>query len=145
MSERFIAVDKNILPASIEKVLKVNRLLKSGKVKEVTKAIQMVGISRSSYYKYKNCVIDFEETLKGKKAIISLMLEHETGNLLSIIEIISSYLYNIWTINQNPPINGMANVVISIDISENIAALDEMIEDIRLSNGVGEINLIGVE
>jgi chorismate mutase len=82
---------------------------------------------------------------RGKRAVISMMLEHEPGVLARIINIIAKYSYSIWTINQNPPINEQANVVIAIDLGCGDGEADGMLEEIRAQNGVLKVKLVGIE
>ena len=49
----YYIVDKRILPNSIQSVIKVNDLVQHSKISKY-EAIKKVGISRSTYYKYKD-------------------------------------------------------------------------------------------
>ena len=117
MGKEFLIVSKEILPDYYDKVIEARNLLSEGKVKGVSEAVKMVGISRSTYYKYKDFVFTPSENSMGRKALISVMLAHKKGALSEVLNYISSVNGNILTINQNIPINDVASVIISIDIS----------------------------
>ena len=56
MNGSYLVIDKRVLPDVYEKVLFAKKLLKDGKVKEITEAVKIAGISRSVYYKYKDLI-----------------------------------------------------------------------------------------
>ena len=70
MNNKYLLVDKDILPSYYEKVIEARTLLASGKIKDVSEAVRVVGISRSTYYKYKDYVFNTNNDTGGKKAII---------------------------------------------------------------------------
>lgn len=58
MEKRFLLVDVNVLPEVFLHVLKAKELLASGKAKNISVATKMAGLSRSAFYKYKDCIFD---------------------------------------------------------------------------------------
>lgn len=81
MDSRYLIVDKKILPEYFEKVVEASRLLAEGEVPDISEAVRTVGISRSTYYKYKDYVMELSAKKTSKRAIISMQLRHETGVL----------------------------------------------------------------
>ena len=79
MLSNYLIVHKSILPDYYEKVLEARRLMTSGKVKEVSQAVKQVGISRSTYYKYKDYLFEPSEIAGGRKAVLSMLLDHTPG------------------------------------------------------------------
>ena len=63
---KFYMVKQRALPEVLLKVAEVNALLGSGRVKTIREAIDQVGISRSSYYKYKDDIFPIHEKIQGK-------------------------------------------------------------------------------
>ena len=116
----FFLVDSAILPEVFSKVIEVKKILSTGKVKTVNDAVKEVGISRSAFYKYRDYVFPFYETSRGKVITLFFVVEDFSGILSSIINIIAEANANILTINQNIPINGLADVTISIETFEKI-------------------------
>ncbi len=133
MKGNYLVVDKKVLPEVYEKVIEVKNLLKEGKIKEITEATKKVGISRSVYYKYKDHIFDFAESIQGRKMTFSMMIEHKKGVLSDVLNYISDKGGNVLTIDQGIPINGSANLSITIDMS----ALECDISD--LLDGLGEM------
>ena len=145
MGSKYLVVDKSILPGYYEKVVEARKLLESGKVKDASQAAKQVGIFRSTYYKYRDYVMELDAGSQMKRAIISMMLDHEPGVLLRIIQVINSFSYSIWTINQNPPVHEQANVVIAIDLVNGTRDLDDMMDEIGVTAGVKKVSLLGIE
>ena len=83
------------------------------KLNKVSEAVKKVGISRGTYYKYKDYVFLPAQGMSARKAVISLMLHHDKGILSEVLNTMSKVNANILTINQNIPIHDWASVVIS--------------------------------
>lgn len=138
-------VDKALLPPYYEKVAQARELLDEGKARDVSEAVKMVGISRSTYYKYKDLIRDISTISMGRHAIISMMMSHTVGVLSTVIGVISGYDYSVWTITQNPPVDAKANVVITLELGEDAGALDDMIRDISNIPGLSKVQLLGMD
>lgn len=145
MGKEFLIVSKEILPDYYDKVIEARNLLNEGKVKGVSEAVKMVGISRSTYYKYKDFVFTPSENSMGRKALISVMLAHKKGALSEVLNYISSVNGNILTINQNIPINDVASVIISMDISETTITIEEIIVALKKFDFVKSAKLVAME
>ena len=145
MLSKYLLVDKSILPSYYEKVLEAKSLLLSGKVKDVSEAAKMVGISISTYYKYKDYVFSINSDTGTRKAVVSMSLSHKAGLLGEVLGELSTQGANILTINQNPPINSRAHVVISMDISNVLGEADVVIKGLSQISGVSSVKLIAIE
>ncbi|MBQ8163515.1 MAG: ACT domain-containing protein [Clostridia bacterium] len=144
-SKKYLLVDKCILPDYYEKVIEARALLSSGKVKDVSEAAKSVGISRSTYYKYKDYVFALNSDTECRKAIISLTLSHKAGILSEVLSVLSENGANILTITQNLPINSRAHVVVSLDISELNMDIDHLISALNDIKGVSGAKLVSIE
>ena len=100
MNSKYLLVDKKILPSYYDKVIEARTLLSSGKIKDVSEAVKAVGISRSTYYKYKDYIFSTNTDTGGRKAIISFTLSHKPGILSEVIGKLSYYGANILTRTQ---------------------------------------------
>lgn len=145
MDSKYLLIDKRILPDIFEKVIEAKRLLQTGQAKGITEAVKLVDISRSSFYKYKDYVFTFSERADGKKVTISLLLAHETGILSKILNKIADSKGNILTINQNIPINRVANVTLTFDIDQMEMEFDVLTDEIKQMHGVLNLELIAME
>ncbi|WP_097028252.1 ACT domain-containing protein [Clostridium peptidivorans] len=145
MPNKFLMIHTSVLPDVFEKVLEVKELMKSGKVKEITEAVKIIGISRSTYYKYKDYVFAVSENLNSRKVIIALTLDHEPGTLSKILDKVAFYKGNILTINQEIPINNTANVNITFDMSSLNVELNEFLDEIRDMDHVIKLELVAMD
>ncbi len=145
MLSKYLLVDKAILPSYYEKVIEAKALLSSGAVKDVSEAAKAVGISRSTYYKYKDYIFPIGEGAGERKAVVSMTLSHKAGLLGEVLGELSTQGVNILTINQNPPVNSRAHVVISMDISKVEADSENLIKSLSGISGVSHVKLIAIE
>lgn len=145
VNSKYLLVDKKILPSYYEKVIEARTLLSSGKVKDVSIAVREVGISRSTYYKYKDYVFATNSDTEGRKAIISFTLAHKPGILSEVLGKISESGANILTITQNLPINSKAHVILTLDVSSLDVDLDELLKTVNSINKVSGTKLISIE
>ncbi len=145
MPENYLIIHKSILPEYYEKVLEVRRLMDSGKIKEISQAVKQVGISRSTYYKYKDYIFAPSDVDGGRKAVLSMMLDHTPGVLSALLSRISAAGASVVTISQSPPIRGMASVTITLDISALTVPFATLQETIKQTDGVESPKLLAVE
>lgn len=141
---RYFLVRSDILPEALLKTVQVKQLLASGAVKTVNEAVEQVGLSRSAFYKYKDGIHD-PTRLEGERiAIISLDLHHRAGILSRVLAAIAGDGGNVLAINQTIPLQGIANVVITVETSEmKDLLLDEFVEKLRHMDGVTRASIIG--
>lgn len=145
MLKDYLIVEKSALPDYFLKVVEARRLLESGVCQQVSGACEQVGISRSTYYKYKDKVIEPTRLTVGRKAVLMLMLDHESGVLSKVLNRLTGFAVNILTITQSLPIHDRASVTISMDISELSDTLDAMLEALSQVPGVESLRLVAVE
>lgn len=145
MLENYLIIHKSILPGYYEKVLEVRRLMESGRVKEVSQAVRQVGISRSTYYKYKDFIFEPSDMSGGRKAVLSVMLNHEPGVLSALLARVSEAEASVLTITQSLPIHGKASVTISLDISSMPGSMTQLLSAIENTPGVESSRLLAVE
>ncbi|WAM36970.1 ACT domain-containing protein [Caldicellulosiruptor acetigenus] len=141
----YYIVEESVLPEVFLKVVKAKELLEKGEVKAVNEAVKMVGISRSAFYKYKDCIFPFFESSHGKIITLALVLKDIPGILSKILNIISETNANILTINQNIPLGGIATVSISIRTSGMTKSVKDLILEIEKVDGVKKIEILGRE
>ena len=145
MLDQYLIIHKSILPEYYEKVIQARHLLEDGKIKDVSQAVKEVGISRSTYYKYKDFILEPTEISGGRKAVLSMMLTHEQGVLSALLVRISQARANVLTITQSLPIREKASVTISLDISDVVGSLSDFIEGLSRVPGVEQIRLLAME
>ncbi len=143
--EKYYIVDSSILPESFDKVIQARQLLESGKVRQVSEAVKVVGISRGTYYKYKDLVFLPEENMIDRKAVVSLMLENRRGMLSKVLQTVSESSASVLTINQNIPIHNIASIVISLDLSHLTGTVDDLLNHLKQVNGASNVQLVSIE
>ncbi|MEG1547662.1 MAG: ACT domain-containing protein [Clostridia bacterium] len=144
MNDNYLIVDKRILPDYYEKVLMASDMLRDGRAHDVSEAARLCGISRSTYYKYKDYIFRTVDDV-GRKAIVALMLSHEKGVLGEVLSELSLQGANILTITQSLPIHGKANVVISLDMSHLMLTIDELLPRLAMLRGASGVKLLSIE
>ena len=113
-------MDAQVLPEVFLKVVRAKELLASGQARNISAATRAVGLSRSAYYKYKDCIFDSEN---GRELItVMATLRDQTGVLAGI----SSAGASIVTINQATPENGTAQVAVTIRTDTMQMSPDEL-------------------
>lgn len=141
----YFLVDASVLPEVFAKVIEVKKILSKGRIKAVNEAVKEAGLSRSAFYKYKDYVFPFYETSRGKVITLFFVVEDFSGILSSIINQIASAKANILTINQNIPINSLADVTISIETQGMVKDIKEMMDDISKIEGVRRQEILARE
>ncbi|MBR3297437.1 MAG: ACT domain-containing protein [Firmicutes bacterium] len=138
MDYDFFIVSKSVLPDCFEKVVEARELLRSGRTRDVSEAARMVGISRSTYYKYKDHVFLPKEGEHGRRLVVSMLLSHKRGTLGRVLSELGELGANIVTINQNPPIGDRASVMISMDIASMSSDTQTLLARLRSMDGVDD-------
>lgn len=145
MKGDFLIVHKKILPVYYDKVLDARRLLESGAVRDVSAAVRQVGISRSTYYKYKDYIFSPDNGDTGRKAVISMMLSHEIGVLSTALNKLSELGASVLTISQSMPIHDIASVVLTIDTCKMENGIEAAILKLSEIPGVENVTLVSIE
>lgn len=136
MDSDFLLIRSDVLPEVFVKVMQVKRLLSSGKADSVNEAVRVVGLSRSAYYKYKDAVLPFYESNRNKVVTLLFTVENFPGILSGIINRIAQAQGNILTINQNFPLNGLADVSIAMETDRMNTELQILMDDLGDISGV---------
>ena len=142
---KYYVVSGDILPDVLEQVMQARILLQSGKAKRISEAVKMVGISRGTYYKYKDAVFSFNAEQSNRKAIISMILRNEKGTLSKVLSLVSVKQVNVLAFNQTIPINGIANVALTLDISDLEISIQSLVSLIEAMPMVEKADLVAVE
>ena len=123
--DKFYLVQEDILPEAIKKTIKVKEILKLGEVK------------------YKDYVFPFFEIAQGKIVSITVSMSNESGMLSSVLKAIADKNGSILTINQDIPLQGIANSSISFETKNLQGSLEELLHDIRNMKGIIKVEILG--
>ena len=143
LKSNYYLVREEILPEAIKKTIKVKELLTKGEVRTINEAVEMLNLSRSAYYKYKDFVFPFYEASKEKIVTVALLLEHKPGVLSKVLNVLASEHGSVLTINQGIPLQGVANATLSIETVELSIDLEALLDKIRVIEGVKRLEVLG--
>ena len=144
-ASQYYVVRRKAVPEVLLKVVEAKILLDTRKASTVQEAAEMTGISRSSFYKYKDDIFPFHENAKGKTITFMLQMNDEPGLLSDVLKIVADHGANIMTIHQSIPIGGMASTSISVEVLPNTGNLSDMIALIEKREGVQYLKILGEE
>ncbi len=145
MNDQYLIVSRKILPEFYQSVVDARNMIQNGSAKSVSEAVKAVGISRSTYYKFKDYIFSPSENSMGKKAVISMLLDHEKGVLSEVLNLLATVKANILTINQSIPVSNKASVTIALDMSDATATMDVAIHQLSQLAGVNIVRLVALE
>ena len=147
MSEKtaYYVLKEKAVPEVLLKVVEAKRLLESGRVASVQEAAEMVGISRSSFYKYKDDIFPFHDNARGKTITFVLQMDDKPGLLSAVLKTIAEYNGNILTIHQTIPINGVASLTLSVDVLPTTGDTSSMLETIEKLEGIHYLKILARE
>ena len=141
MEERKLVIaDLSVLPPVYHKVLRVKELLESGEAQTVNEASDMADVSRSAYYKYKDYVFPFNQ-MQGILTLLIAAIDMK-GVLSSLLSFVSDAGCNILTINQNVPVNGVANITVTVQTEKMSLSTDKLIAGLQSISGVRKVNIL---
>jgi chorismate mutase len=143
IKEQYYLVREDILPEAILKTVQAKELLAQGDVKTIHDAVDQVGLSRSAFYKYKDGIFPLSKLDRERIITISIDLQHRSGILSKVLTLIAGLEGNVLTINQSIPLQGMANVVISVDTSFMGEKINELLGALHKQEGVKRAAIIG--
>ena len=147
MSEKtsFFVLKEKAVPEVLLKVVEAKRLLDSGKMTSVQDATEAVGISRSSFYKYKDDIFPFHENEKGKTVTMVIQLDDEPGILSLVLKTIADFHANVLTSHQSIPVNGIASLSLSIDVFPATGDVEVMKDSIESIQGIHYAKILARE
>ena len=142
---KYFVVKQKAVPEVLLKVVEAKRLLESERVMTIQEATDAVGISRSSFYKYKDDIFQFHDNSQGTTFTLTFQMDDEPGLLSDVLKIIAECHANILTIHQSIPINGIASLSLSVQVLQNTGNITQMIEQMENQKGVHHVKILEKE
>ncbi len=142
---KYFVVRQKAVPEVLLKVVEAKRLLESEKVLTIQEAVDAVGISRSSFYKYKDDIFQFHDNSQGTTFTLTFQMDDEPGILSDVLKTIAEYHANILTIHQSIPINGIASLSLSIQVLQTTGDVSKMLEQMESKKGVHHVKILAKE
>lgn len=142
---KYFVLKQKAVPEVLLKVVEAKKLLESERVMTVQDATDQVGISRSSFYKYKDDIFPFYDNAKGKTVTFVVQMDDEQGLLSDLLHTVAVYKANILTIHQSIPVNGIATITMSVEVKTNTGNISKMMEEIEVMRGIHYMKILARE
>ncbi|MFJ7727089.1 ACT domain-containing protein [Neobacillus sp. NPDC097160] len=141
--KKYYLVREDVLPEAMKKTIDVKDMLERGKAESIADAVQKVDLSRSAFYKYRDTVFPFSTIQKEKIISLFFHLEDRSGTLSNLLSVVASSGCNVLTIHQTIPLQGRANVTLSLNTSNIITDLDDLLTNLRKLEFVEKVEVLG--
>ncbi|MBB6449520.1 chorismate mutase [Geomicrobium halophilum] len=141
--DHFFLVREDMLTEAMQKTLDAKRLLDNGTVTTVGDAVQEVGLSRSAFYKYKDAILPFHTMIQAQIITLSIHLIDKSGALSELLRVVADTQSNVLTINQTIPLQGRANVTLTVDTTMVNVEVQKLMRRIKEMQAVEKVELIG--
>ena len=142
---KYFVVKQKAVPEVLLKVVEAKKLLDSERVITVQEAAERVGISRSSFYKYKDDIFPFYDNTKGKTVTFVMQMDDCQGLLSDLLHIVAVYRANILTIHQSIPVNGIATLTLSVKVKPDTGNISRMLEEMEEHQGIHYVKILARE
>lgn len=140
---RFYLVSEEFLTDAMKKTIEAKELLDRGKVESIAEAVQQVDLSRSAFYKYRDGIFPFHTMVREKIITLFFHLEDRSGTLSKLLSMVANAGCNVLTIHQTIPLQGKANVTLSINTSDMKENLDILINELKELEFVEKVEILG--
>ncbi|OIK14320.1 chorismate mutase [Bacillus sp. OV322] len=141
--KKFFLVREDVLPEAMKKTLDAKEMIERGKAESVWEAVQRVDLSRSAYYKYRDTVFPFHTVVKEKLITLFFYLEDRSGTLSQLLGAVAQSGCNIMTIHQTIPLQGRANVTLSLNTNGIRIEIEELLSKLRKLDFVEKVDILG--
>jgi chorismate mutase len=138
---KYYLVNADILPEVYSKVVEAKGYIASGEAHSASQAAKMAGLSRSTYYKYKDEIFEYNGEDSDDTVTINAKLKDNAGVLSSLMAELYKAGANVLSVNQSVPVNSVADVSVTVRVAEMSISLDELIENVKMVNGVNAVKL----
>lgn len=142
---KYFVLKQKAVPEVLLKVVEAKKLIDSERAITIQEATEKAGISRSSFYKYKDDIFPFYDNAKGKTITMVLQMDDERGLLSDLLHIVAVYKANILTIHQSIPVNNVATLTLSVEVRPDTANISRMVEEMEENKGVHNVKIIARE
>ncbi|PFO03574.1 ACT domain-containing protein [Bacillus sp. AFS076308] len=141
--KKFYLVREDVLPEAMKKTIEVKEMLERGKADSIADAVLKADLSRSAFYKYRDTVFPFSTIQKEKIISLFFHLEDRSGTLSNLLSVVALSGCNVLTIHQTIPLQGRANVTLSLNTSNITTKLDDLLTELRKLEFVEKVEVLG--
>lgn len=143
LNNKFYLVREDVLTEAMKKTLEAKEMLERGRAESIGDAVQRVDLSRSAFYKYRDTVFPFHTIVKERLVTLFFYLEDRSGTLSQLLQIVASSGCNVLTIHQTIPLQGRANVTLSMNTAGIKMDIEELLEQLRRLEFVEKVEVLG--
>lgn len=140
---KFYLVREDVLPEAMKKTIEAKEMLERGKAESIGDAVQKVDLSRSAFYKYRDTVFPFSTIQKERLISLFFHLEDRSGTLSKLLSMVAASGCNILTIHQTIPLQGRANVTMSLNTADMKGELEQLLSELRRLEFVEKVDVLG--
>ena len=137
----YLLLDMSVLPEVYVKVIEAKGYLQSGEAANASQAVKMAGISCSAYYKYKDKIFEYNEQGDDVTAINAKLIDN-AGVLSSVMNELYLAGANILAVNQSIPVNNIADVSITVRLTQSDVSTKDLILKIKNIGGVKSAEIV---
>ena len=134
-------VNSNILPPVFSKVIEAKNYLASGEATSASQAAKMAGISRSAYYKYKDSIFEYNAENSEETVTINAKLKDNAGVLSALMNELYVAGANVLSVSQSVPVHSVADVSVTVRITEMEISTDALLKNIKGVKGVNSVSM----
>ena len=142
---KYYVVKEKAVPEVLLRVIEAKRLMETKKASTIQEAVEQIGISRSSFYKYKDDIFQFHDNSQGTTLTMTFNIDDRPGVLSNVLRQIAEFGANILTIHQSIPINGIAALSISVQVLQTTGDISDMLEVLESGEGVHQVKILAKE
>ena len=141
MGQEFLIIDKSILPEHFGMVIEIKELINNSY--KISDACKKVGLSRSTFYKYKDYVF-LTSGLNSKKANLLVKMK-EKGSFIELLTFLEELNIKTLNIHKEALVNGVQEIFLTVSTNNIIADFNDVVKDLRKVNCVKEVLLLASE
>ena len=141
MSQEFLIIDKNILPEHFGMIIEIKELINNGY--KISDACKKVGLSRSTFYKYKDNVF-LTSGLTNKKANILVKMK-EKGSFIELLKLLDEMNIQAVNIHKEVLVNVVQEIFLTLSTNNITMDFNDVVKDVRRLISVKEVMLLASE
>ena len=142
---KYYVLNRKAVPDVLLKVVEVKHLLATQRGMTIGEAAEKVGISRSSFYKYKDDIFPIHEKIQGKTITFVMEMEDRPGLLSNVLKVVAECNANILSIHQSIPVNHIALITLSVLVLPTTDDVTELFEKIADARGIHNLKIVSAE
>lgn len=138
----YYLIEASAVPKVYKKIIETKELLARDTGLSIAEAVSRVGLSRSTFYKYKDSIARFRDVDTKKPVTIHAKLVDKKGVLSGLLQLMSELGASIITINQSIPTDGVALLTLSISTENLCVSVEELVAMAKDADGVNSLEIL---